>query len=176
MVLQLRTYGKDDNVTYNLVDGEGGQFVEAGPYLICDNGFMKWRCLMPPMRYPTKRSEARWSAQVESVRKDVERAFGIIKGRFRCLKVGLLFHFQEDIDNLFFTCILLHNMILSYDGRDKLWEADMLRRGTDGDIDGDALDQLSDIYHRAVTRVGSQAIVNDPEEELIQDFIFLDRS
>jgi hypothetical protein len=171
MVLSLRSYGKYDEVDYALVDGSGEQFMERVPYLISDNGFMKWRCLIPPMRYPTKHSESLWSCHVESIRKDVERSFGILKGRFRCLKIGLLFHYQEDIDFVFFTCVVLHNMILSFDGRDRLWEDDVCWQNADGEFDDDTAEKLSAVYHRAVTRltdfarVGSQALTNDPEEE-----------
>ena len=39
---------------------------------------------------------------VESVRKDVECVFGILKGRWRCLK---LYQTKKDIDNIFFRAV-----------------------------------------------------------------------
>ena len=58
----------------------------------------------------------KWSAKLESVRKDIEGVFGILKKRFRFLKnFNNLFH-QSDIDNAFVTCCMLHNMLLKYDG------------------------------------------------------------
>jgi hypothetical protein len=88
---------------------------------------------MTGYKYYSKESEALWSCQIESARKDVERSFGILKGRFRCLKLPILFHKQKNIDNMFFTCVILHNMILEFDGRDKLWEEDVDWNGVDGD-------------------------------------------
>ena len=59
---------------------------------------------------------------MESVRKDIECIFGVIKGRFRVLKLPILFHKKIEIDNLFFTCVGLHNMLHIWDGRDQ-WES-----------------------------------------------------
>jgi len=79
-----------------------------------------------------------WSARVKSVRKDVECAFGRLKGRFRILKLPLRFHKIEDIDNIVFTCATLHNMIAMDDGLDRRWESDVTWEGADG-LHGDAL-------------------------------------
>ena len=62
---------------------------------------------------------------VASVRKDVECFFGILKQRFRYLKNPIGLHKKEDVDNVVKTCVLLHNMILKFDGLDKLWEVRM---------------------------------------------------
>ena len=59
---------------------------------------------------------------MESVRKDVECVFGILKGRFRCLKLPIYLHDKNVIDNMFFTCCILHNMLLTEDGYDRRWE------------------------------------------------------
>ena len=37
--------------------------------------------------------------------------------------IGL--HKKEDVDDVVTTCVLLHNMILKFDGLDKLWEVRM---------------------------------------------------
>ncbi|CAM9878150.1 unnamed protein product, partial [Choristocarpus tenellus] len=51
------------------------------------------------------------SERVESVRKDVECFFGKVKGRFRILKLPLLYSERKKINNLFFTCCILQNML-----------------------------------------------------------------
>ena len=48
---------------------------------------------------------------MESVRKDIEYCFGIIKGRWRLFKGGILFNTREKIDNAWFTACILHNML-----------------------------------------------------------------
>ncbi|CAB1119739.1 unnamed protein product [Ectocarpus sp. CCAP 1310/34] len=64
--------------------------------------------------------ESKWSKAPESVREDVECFFGILKGRFRILKLGILFQDKNVIDNLFFTCCTSHNVLHAFDGLDEL--------------------------------------------------------
>lgn len=80
----------------------------------------KWAILMPPTKYPASIQETKWSKRLESVRKDVECFFGILKGRFRILKLPILHRKQEDVDNILFTCCTLHNMLHLCDGLDVL--------------------------------------------------------
>ena len=77
---------------------------------------------MEPTPYPATTADAEWSKWVESVRKDVECFFGIVKERFRLLKLPIIFRKKEDIDNIFFTCCTLHNMLHQFDGMDQLEE------------------------------------------------------
>ncbi|CAM9274653.1 unnamed protein product, partial [Pylaiella littoralis] len=71
----------------------------------------QWVTLMAPSKYPGDVDDAAFSKMLESVRKDVECFFGILKGRFRTLKLRLAYHCREDIDDIFFTCCILHNML-----------------------------------------------------------------
>ena len=66
---------------------------------------------MEPTKYPLNADDTEFSKHLESVRKDVECFFGILKGRFRILKLPILFRSRERIDNAFFTCCILHNML-----------------------------------------------------------------
>ena len=120
------------DVPYKLFDDMGGVIDEKGLYLIVDGGYHKWRCLQCPLKHTSKVNESLWSRWVESVRKDVECTFGILKGRFRCLKLPIYYHDKDCIDNMFFTCCILHNILLSDDGFDKRWESDVNWAGQDG--------------------------------------------
>ncbi len=42
------------------------------------------------------------------------RCFGILKGRFRCLRIGLRFHDAETNHQTFVVCAMLHNAILRH--------------------------------------------------------------
>ena len=55
-----------------------------------------------------------WSEWMESVRKDVECTFGILKARFRILRVGIECHSMEEVDSIFKASCILHNMILKH--------------------------------------------------------------
>ncbi|CAN0178702.1 unnamed protein product [Ascophyllum nodosum] len=114
-----------ENATYTervlQLRGKNGELIDCkGNYLIVDNGYHKWRVLQEPSKYPTTPEDTQYSKQLESTRKDVECFFGILKGRFRILKLPLLYRSKEAIDNVFFTSCILHNMLHEYDGMDQL--------------------------------------------------------
>jgi hypothetical protein len=68
------------------------------------------------------KDEHKWSTRLESVRKDIECLFGILKGRFRILRSKVMFQRQEYIDNCFVACAIPHNMNLHDDGLDIRWQ------------------------------------------------------
>jgi hypothetical protein len=70
---------------------------------------------------------------MESTRKDFEGFFGRLKGRFRFLKLPFLLHDVKDIKNVFFTCCILHNMLLQYDGLYR-WDGEAGNFGDDGEL------------------------------------------
>jgi hypothetical protein len=58
----------------------------------------------------------------ESLRKDVECTFGILKGRWRILKTGIRLQGMETCNNIWLTCCALHNWLLEVDGLDGEWD------------------------------------------------------
>lgn len=62
--------------------------------------------------------------RMASVRKDVEDCFGILKKRFRILRVPSLLNQEKEITNVFMTCCVLHNMLLDWDGLSDLGNED----------------------------------------------------
>lgn len=66
------------NVKYSLYDAAGRFTTYSGCYLISDNGYTRyWMFQMPLLNVHDARS-VYWSEFLESVRKDVERTFGIL--------------------------------------------------------------------------------------------------
>lgn len=60
---------------------------------------------------------------IESVRKDYEFTFGILKQRFRYLIQGIEFYDMLDIDAVARSCCLIHSMLLQLDHLDtSQWE------------------------------------------------------
>lgn len=123
------------DVPFNMVDCKGVVREEKGLYLIVDGGYHKWKCLQCPIKHTSIPKNSLWSKWVESVRKDVECTFGILKGRFRCLKLPIYNHDKDTVDDMFFTCCILHNMLLTEDGYDKRWEENMNWSGQAGHHD-----------------------------------------
>ena len=94
----------------------------TGCYVIVDNGYLKWSVTVPPMKHTNFKNEIRFSDWIESMRKDVECAFGILKGRWRVLRYGIKLWGINNTDKIWLTCCALHNWLLEIDGLAKGWE------------------------------------------------------
>jgi len=69
-------------------------------------------------------SQQTWLKMMESIQKDVECTFGILKGRFCILKTGIRVHSLKTADQIWKTCCALHNWLLEMDGLDERFELD----------------------------------------------------
>jgi hypothetical protein len=87
-----------------------------GYYLICDGGYLRWPCLVTGINDDTNHAMRVMSRKLGSVRKDIECTFGAMKKRFKWLKNWNALSNQADIDNVFTTCCILHNILLEHDG------------------------------------------------------------
>jgi hypothetical protein len=93
-----------------------------GAWLLVDNGYLAWPTTVPPIKTTSSRVEIRFSSWLESMRKDVECTFGILKGRWRILKTGIRLAGVENADKIFLTCCALHNWLLDVDGLSEPWD------------------------------------------------------
>jgi hypothetical protein len=93
-----------------------------GAWLMVDNGYHNWSTTVPPIKTTYDEREVRWSHWLESLHKDVECTFGILKGRWRILKAGIRLHGIDAPDKVWMTCCALHNWLLEVDGLDDKWE------------------------------------------------------
>ena len=116
----------DKDFEFELYDfDDSGEVIKvnySGIYVIVDNGYHKWSVTVPPMKSTNYRSEIRFSEWIESMRKDVECAFGILKGRWRVLKYGIRLWGLRRCDQVWLTCCALHNWLLEIDGLAEGWE------------------------------------------------------
>ena len=102
----------------------------------------------------------------------MECTFGIVKGRWRILKLPLQYREKCDIDNIFMTCCILHNVIHAFDGRLE-WERDVDWAGVDGRLDAKFVENdLVDFsaVGRGNIRAGAD---NDTDVEVEQDYYTL---
>lgn len=145
------------DVKYTMCKSNGEEYEEKGAYLLVDGGYHKWRCLQCPLKHTAIKKESMWSEWAESVRKDVECTFGVLKGRFRCLKLPIFYNSKDNIDNMFFTCCILHNILLSFDGLDSRWENNVNYVGRDGNHTAE--DML--IFRQHLSRVRNLTPITD---------------
>lgn len=82
-----------------------------GAYFICDGGYPEEASFQPPLTNSWDRDTVLYSEWIESVRKDVECTFGILKQRFRYLTRGIELHNIADINHVVRTCCILHNIM-----------------------------------------------------------------
>ena len=52
----------------------------------------------------------KFAKRQEAVRKDTERCFGVLSGKYKILEKPMQGWFLDDIKNVVLTCIILHNM------------------------------------------------------------------
>ena len=84
------TFGNNIFQLYErLPDGSLTKQDYRGAWLLVDNGYINWSITVPPHNATTDRKEIRFAEWLESMRKDVECTFGILKGRWRILKTGV---------------------------------------------------------------------------------------
>ena len=57
-------------------------------YFIVDGIYPPWAVFVGPLRTPTTPWEVSFTKLQEAVRKDVERLFGVVKGRWKILRTG----------------------------------------------------------------------------------------
>ncbi|XP_071698948.1 protein ALP1-like [Rutidosis leptorrhynchoides] len=88
----------------------GHQYTKV--YYLADGIYLDWATLIKGMSCPTDEPRIKFTRFQASARKDIERAFGVLQGRFhilsqpsRTLKVNKMRRVME-------CCLILHNMIL----------------------------------------------------------------
>nr|GEZ33265.1 hypothetical protein [Tanacetum cinerariifolium] len=83
-------------------------------YYLCDGIYSEW---VPFVKSVTNLSDddhkrLRYKAMHEAARKDVERAFDVLKKKWAILATPARAYIKEKLANIMYTCIILHNMII----------------------------------------------------------------
>jgi hypothetical protein len=104
---QLYEYDVNGNTTMRQYEG---------PWLIVHNGYLKWSMTVPPINIHTNAAEHHWSKWLETLQKDVECTFGILKDQWRILKTGIRQQGMEVTNKIWKTCCALHNEVDGIDG------------------------------------------------------------
>ena len=85
-----------------------------GVYLICDGGYIRWPELICPYKHESVASQKGYfSSKPESIQKDVECVFGIVKKPWEILDYGIHFWSMLVVKKVFTVCCILHNVLLT---------------------------------------------------------------
>ena len=103
---------------WDYFSASGTKDTESGAWVLAHNGFpLDKKHIICPAKLPSPQ-EQKISEMLESMRKDVERVFGILKQRFLILKQGLWNEKMEYAQHVFHTCCAIHNFLLRQADRD----------------------------------------------------------
>lgn len=93
-----------------------------GLWILVDGGYHRWKSLIHAHKHDRHGDVGPWAEWMESVRKDIECVFGILKKRHRILRLPFQQHTEGRIDAVFRTCCIMHNQLLEIDGRADIGE------------------------------------------------------
>lgn len=84
-------------------------------YWLADGIYPDWRCFVKTITAPSGPAQEAFAAAQEAVRKDVERAFGVLQARFAILtRPGRSWSISK-VSAVMKACVILHNMIVADD-------------------------------------------------------------
>ena len=125
---------------WTCVDEDGKQIQNHGAWLLLRR-WVSWMAVSC-LSLPATAGGTNWELAgllVESTRKDIECAFGILKKRFLILKNPIRQQIKHNIERMFLTCSVLHNMTMEEEGLHD-WMID--------DDDEEVYDPLSKLVER----------------------------
>jgi hypothetical protein len=99
-------------VVFNIA---GQQFNKG--YYLGDGIYPEWATIVKSFKHQISEAETRFKRYQESARKDVERAFGVLQGRWGIIKNPARPYSVNKIRRIMYCCVILHNMITEDNGR-----------------------------------------------------------
>ncbi|XP_071728565.1 protein ALP1-like [Rutidosis leptorrhynchoides] len=82
-----------------------------------DGIYPEWSTIVKSFKSPPTPETAKFKKYHESARKDIERAFGVLQGRWAIIKNPCRQFYVERIRRIMHSCVILHNMITEDNGR-----------------------------------------------------------
>lgn len=84
-------------------------------YWLADGIYPDWPIFLKTIQEPRNDKEKYFAQRQESVRKDIERAFGVLFARWHILCNACRLWDVATMTMIMRTCIILHNMIIEYE-------------------------------------------------------------
>ncbi|CDF41420.1 unnamed protein product [Chondrus crispus] len=80
------------------------------PYYLADGIYPNWRIFIKTFKSPQSAEQSAFAQAQEAVRKDVERAFGVLVQQFQIVAKPINLWYRDDIAAVVKCCVILHNM------------------------------------------------------------------
>ena len=104
-IMELIESDKYPKVSYKLGEEEFER-----PFIMVDGIYPKWSLFSSTVPHPTNERERLYKTFQEALRKDVERAFGILKKQWKILFHPVLKKRRSFFNKIVIACLILHNM------------------------------------------------------------------
>ncbi|KAJ0432350.1 putative harbinger transposase-derived protein [Helianthus annuus] len=147
-------------------------------YYLSDGIYPEWGTIVKAFSHPHDDKRKLFTKKQESARKDIERAFGVLKKRWAIIFNPARMWAKEKIRDVMYACLILHNMILEDEGKAicQSYEGDVPRppctisneqrlRNRAEIRSGDLYNALRADLVEHVWRYHSQELGSDSEEE-----------
>ncbi|XP_042441160.1 uncharacterized protein LOC122026452 [Zingiber officinale] len=85
-------------------------------YYLTDEIYPEWATFVKSFPCPQDPKRKIFKERQEAARKDVERAFGVLQSRWAMIKGLGRFWYNDNLKDIMYTCIILHNMIIENEG------------------------------------------------------------
>ncbi|XP_062155181.1 uncharacterized protein LOC133863235 [Alnus glutinosa] len=135
--------GRAPSVNYSI---NGNDYTMG--YYLADGIYPSWSKFVKTIHAPQGNKRKHFAKNQESVRKDVERAFGVLQARFAIVRGPARSFDHEMLKNIMMACIILHNMIVEDERH--------LYLGADDFV----YDQLDESLYERVPHTANQQLTN----------------
>ncbi|GAB2280354.1 hypothetical protein Dimus_039403 [Dionaea muscipula] len=81
-------------------------------YYLTDGIYPQWATMIQSIHNPGTAKQILFAKKQEVVRKDIERAFGVLQIKWTIMQGPVRFWKKQDLCQIMKTCIILHNMII----------------------------------------------------------------
>ncbi|XP_042404778.1 uncharacterized protein LOC121994976 [Zingiber officinale] len=92
----------------------GTQYTKG--YYLTDGIYPEWATFVKAFPCPEDPKRRLFKERQEAVRKDVERAFGVLQARWAIVRGPARYWYRKKLKHIMLTCIILHNMIVEDEG------------------------------------------------------------
>ncbi|XP_026453707.1 uncharacterized protein LOC113355136 [Papaver somniferum] len=90
-------------------------------YYVRDGAYPMYGCLVQAHKPASNNAKSLFNQYQEAKRKDIERAFGGLKGKFGIILKPCCYYKKLDMKSIMMGCLIMHNMCVEMEYRNEVW-------------------------------------------------------